>query len=74
MPESRMNRIVLLGLYLFLKGARGTPVVTSTKWRATCGKVVSSETTRDVSTYRRSSIVTFAFFWLVPVLGKPVGS
>jgi len=26
------------------------------------------------STYRRSSSVTFVFFWPVPALGKPVGS
>jgi hypothetical protein len=67
-----MNRIVLatcmltvglvglLGLYFFLTGARRIQLaVTSTKWPTTSGKVVSSETTRDVSTYRRSSTVTF---------------
>jgi hypothetical protein len=67
-----MNRIILaacmlivglvavFGLYLFLKGARRVQLaVTSTKWPTTAGKVVSSETKRDVSTYRRSSTVTF---------------
>jgi hypothetical protein len=67
-----MNKIVLavcmlsvglvafFGLYLFLKGARRVQLaVASTKWPATAGKVVSSETTRDVSTYRRSVSVTF---------------
>jgi hypothetical protein len=52
--------VAVLGLYFFLKGARRIQLaVTSAKWPATSGKVVSSETTRDVSTYRRSSSVTF---------------
>jgi hypothetical protein len=67
-----MNKIVLafsmlivglfavFGLYLFLKGARRIQLAAvSMKWPTTAGKVVSSETTRDVSTYRRNSTVTF---------------
>ena len=50
----------LFGLYLFLKGARRVQLaMASAKWPITAAKVVSSETTRDVSTYRRSSSVTF---------------
>ena len=52
--------VAVFGLYLFLKGARRIQLsVTSAKWPTTAGKVASSETTRDVSTYRRNSSVTF---------------
>ncbi len=52
--------VVVFGLYLFLKGARRIQLAAaSTKWPTTAGKVVSSQTTRDVSTYRNNSTVTF---------------
>jgi hypothetical protein len=48
-----VGMVALLGLYLFLKGARRIQLaVASTKWPKTSGKVISSETTRDVSTTR----------------------
>ena len=67
-----MNKIILaicmltaslpaiFGLYLFVKGARRIQqAIASIKWPVVPGTVVSSETTRDVSTYRRKTSVTF---------------
>jgi hypothetical protein len=52
--------VAVLGLYLFLKGARRVQLAaTSATWPTTAGKVVSSETTRDVSAYKRDISVTF---------------
>jgi Protein of unknown function (DUF3592) len=52
--------VAFFGLYVFLKGARRVQLaIASAKWPIVPGKVVSSETTRDVSTYRRSASVTF---------------
>jgi hypothetical protein len=48
-----VSLVAILGLYLFLKGARRVQLaIVSTKWPTTAGKVISSETTRDVSTTR----------------------
>jgi hypothetical protein len=57
--------VAILGLYLFLKGARHVQLaVASAKWLHTSGKAVSSETARDVATYRRptSPIPVFSMF------------
>jgi hypothetical protein len=54
--------IAILGLYLFLKGERPVQFgVACIEWPKTSGIVVSSETTRDVSTYRRSSALRAEF-------------
>jgi hypothetical protein len=54
--------IAILGLYLFLKGARHVQFgVACIEWPKTSGIVVSSETASDVSTYRRSSALRAEF-------------
>ncbi|MGA3026648.1 MAG: DUF3592 domain-containing protein [Bryobacteraceae bacterium] len=48
--------VVLFGLYLFLKGARNVQLaLASTKWPKTSGIVVGSDTTRSVTSNRRTN-------------------